>query len=112
MLCRASFLSFLSPGFAGRRQLHLPPFKVNAESSQWVRHDPNHPKRVIVIRHGESEGNVDSTMYKCCPDNALHITERGWVEALSAGKKIRSIVGDESCCFIVSPYGKSLHVAL
>jgi hypothetical protein len=29
------------------------------------------PKRIILIRHGESEGNVDSTKYATVPDNKV-----------------------------------------
>jgi hypothetical protein len=39
------------------------------------------PKRLILVRHGESEGNVDHTIYASVADNALHLTERGWLQA-------------------------------
>jgi len=62
------------------------------------------PKRLILVRHGESQGNVDHTIYRTVADNALHLTEAGWKQALSAGRAMRDIVGDESVYFHVSPY--------
>lgn len=62
------------------------------------------PKRLILVRHGESEGNVDKSLYETRPDNALHLTQKGWLQAESAGRGIKHLVGDESCFFLVSPY--------
>ena len=62
------------------------------------------PKRLILVRHGESEGNVDHTIYASVADNALHLTEKGWMQALSAGRALKEIVGEEQTCFYVSPY--------
>lgn len=39
------------------------------------------PKRIVLIRHAESIGNVDSSVYARIPDNKLHITERGKQQA-------------------------------
>merc|ERR1712032_558180 len=38
------------------------------------------------------------------PDHALHLTEKGRRQAVSAGLRLRSIIKDESVKFIVSPY--------
>ena len=35
------------------------------------------PKRIILIRHAESVGNIDPTLYSHTPDNKLQITEKG-----------------------------------
>lgn len=35
------------------------------------------PKRIILIRHAESEGNLNKEVYTSTPDHALKITERG-----------------------------------
>lgn len=35
------------------------------------------PKRIILMRHAESEGNVDKRIYTSTPDHALKITDRG-----------------------------------
>ena len=62
------------------------------------------PKRLILVRHGESQGNVDDGIYEHTADNALHLTKKGWGQAESAGRALREIVGDESVHFYVSPY--------
>jgi hypothetical protein len=43
------------------------------------------PKRIILIRHAESVGNVDSSVYAHIPDNKLVITERGRQQAYVSG---------------------------
>lgn len=61
------------------------------------------PKRIILIRHGESEGNVDKNVYGNTPDYALELTERGKTQAFEAGKELKKIVGGESLFFYISP---------
>lgn len=39
------------------------------------------PKRIILMRHAESEGNVDKEIYTSIPDHALKITDRGRKQA-------------------------------
>ncbi|KAL7682198.1 putative phosphoglycerate/bisphosphoglycerate mutase, active, histidine phosphatase superfamily [Plasmopara halstedii] len=66
------------------------------------------PKRLILVRHGESEGNIDPSLYGRVPDNAMHLTELGYEQALAAGKSIKNIVGNETMRFIVSPYVRTI----
>jgi len=61
------------------------------------------PKRIILIRHGESEGNIDRAVYGKKPDYAFLLTEKGQEQALNAGERLRSLVGDETLQFYVSP---------
>jgi broad specificity phosphatase PhoE len=61
------------------------------------------PKRIILIRHGESEGNTDRVVYSKKPDYALLLTPTGMQQASKAGERLRSLVGDESIQFYVSP---------
>lgn len=61
------------------------------------------PKRIILIRHGQSEGNVDEEIYATKPDYALALTRRGHAEARRAGDELRALVGRGSCFFYVSP---------
>ncbi len=62
------------------------------------------PKRIILIRHGESQGNVDKQHYEEIPDYALNLTPRGVEQALEAGKKIKAIIGDEKVSVYISPF--------
>lgn len=65
------------------------------------------PQRIILIRHGESEGNVDKNIYEQKPDYALELTERGMQQAKEAGKKLREMIGDEKTAFFVSPFWRT-----
>ena len=62
------------------------------------------PNRIILIRHGESEGNVDRYNYETIPDYALNLTKTGKQQAREAGEKIKGIIGDESINCYLSPY--------
>ncbi|OWZ17877.1 Phosphoglycerate/bisphosphoglycerate mutase [Phytophthora megakarya] len=85
------------------------------------------PKRLILVRHGESEGNIDPLLYGRVPDNAMHLTELGYEQAVAAGESIKKIVGNETMVrrqfteakggkltvyyvqrFIVSPYVRTI----
>jgi broad specificity phosphatase PhoE len=65
------------------------------------------PKRIILIRHAESVGNVDSSVYAHIPDNKLVITERGRQQAYAAGQQLKEMVAHESVTFYVSPFLRS-----
>jgi broad specificity phosphatase PhoE len=61
------------------------------------------PKRIILIRHGESEGNIDRNTYAVKPDYKLVLTEAGKQQAFEAGEILKKITGDERVVFYVSP---------
>ncbi|KAF6162196.1 hypothetical protein GIB67_008325 [Kingdonia uniflora] len=74
---------------------------------------PPRPRRIILIRHGQSEGNVDEGVYTRIPDPKIRLTEKGWVEAEECGKKIRELIesdgaDDWKVYFYVSPYKRTL----
>lgn len=69
------------------------------------------PKRLILIRHGESEANVDRELTKYVPDHSLHLTQKGCEQASAAGVKLKALLGDESVKFIVSPYVRTQETA-
>src|SRR4051812_38006059 len=51
------------------------------------------PKRIILIRHGESQGNDDKNIYESIPDNAIELTSKGILQAISAGEELKQIIG-------------------
>ncbi|CAN0429710.1 unnamed protein product, partial [Laminaria digitata] len=65
------------------------------------------PFRIILMRHAESEGNVDKGIYSLTPDHALKITDKGKRQAAVAGRELKKLIGDESVNFIVSPYTRT-----
>lgn len=74
------------------------------QSSKWWQGQMNRPKRLIFIRHGESEANVNRDITREVPDHMLHLTPTGREQALDAGRRLKEIIGDETIKFIVSPY--------
>ena len=62
------------------------------------------PKRIILVRHGESEGNVERTKYEFTPDYALDLTGTGRAQAIRAGEEIRGLIGEETIHAYVSPF--------
>ncbi len=65
------------------------------------------PKRIILIRHGQSEANVDQYLFSSKPDYTIELTDKGREQAKEAGVKLRDIVGDESIYFYVSPFWRT-----
>jgi broad specificity phosphatase PhoE len=52
------------------------------------------PRRIILIRHGKSEGNASRKVYLTTPDYAIKLTDEGKQQAIDAGKQIASIIGE------------------
>lgn len=65
------------------------------------------PEKIILIRHGESEGNADNSLYQTTPDFALKLSSRGVIQAKEAGKKIGEIIGNGSLHVYLSPYHRT-----
>jgi len=66
------------------------------------------PKRIILVRHGESEANVDSVVYSQTPDHLIHLTETGRQQARETGAKVAALIGDETYGVYASPYLRTL----
>lgn len=65
------------------------------------------PKRIILIRHGESEANMDKYMFANIPDYTIELTAHGMEQAREAGIKLKALVNDESLYFYVSPFWRT-----
>ena len=65
------------------------------------------PNRIILVRHGESEGNVDKGHYLTIPDYALNLTTNGMEQARQAGHEIKEIIGSENLYVYLSPYART-----
>jgi len=66
------------------------------------------PKRIILIRHGESQGNQDSKIYSSVPDHAIGLTEKGREQAHHCGEELKKIIGtNETVICFVSPFRRS-----
>ena len=65
------------------------------------------PKRIILIRHGESAANVDRYLFGQVPDYTIELTDVGRLQAEEAGRRLKELVGDESLYFYVSPFWRT-----
>ena len=65
-------------------------------------------ERIILIRHGESEGNLDSSAYVDTADWRIPTTIKGKEQAVAAGHEVRKLLGSPDgpgrAFFYVSPY--------
>ncbi|MEU5694839.1 histidine phosphatase family protein [Actinosynnema sp. NPDC020468] len=60
--------------------------------------------RIILLRHGQSLGNVDELAYTRVPDHALPLTPLGEQQAREAGPRVKSLLGTGPVAVYVSPY--------
>lgn len=72
------------------------------------------PKRIILVRHGESEGNIDTAAYVTTPDNKIQLTSLGLAQARVAGTRLHDLISNSSNSttnwrvhFYVSPYQRT-----
>lgn len=69
------------------------------------------PKRIILVRHGESQGNLDMSAYSTTPDYRIPLTPHGVQQALAAGRGILDVVSSSDAnwkvYFYVSPYERT-----
>lgn len=65
------------------------------------------PRRIVLVRHGESTGNADDSVYEREPDHALGLTARGRQQAEETGERLRRLFGEEQVSVYVSPYRRT-----
>ncbi|CAM9658412.1 unnamed protein product, partial [Hapterophycus canaliculatus] len=62
------------------------------------------PERIIIVRHGESLGNLDESTYVHVPDWKIPLTKKGFGDGQRAGEKIKEYIGDKPLFIYTSPY--------
>lgn len=80
------------------------PLLLLIDSQVLHRRRRSRPKRIILVRHGESLGNVDKVLYESTPDSQIQLTETGIRQGREAGEQIRRLVGQEDVRVFFSPY--------
>jgi hypothetical protein len=60
-------------------------FNHTQQNERWRRL----PKRVILVRHGLSEANINPTLYGVLGDVHVPLAAQGWHEAEAAGKVVK-----------------------
>lgn len=95
-------------------QLHLKQ-QAPAATTAPAAAPPPRPRRIVLVRHGESEGNVDEAAYTRVPDPRIGLTVKGWREADDCGRRLRDLFSsgsrdqdDWKVYFYASPYRRSL----
>jgi len=56
------------------------------------------------MRHGESSGNVDESVYSHVPDWRVRLSATGHAQAIQTGRQLQQLIGSEPTIFYVSPY--------
>ncbi|KAK8454621.1 hypothetical protein SEVIR_4G006200v4 [Setaria viridis] len=74
---------------------------------------PPRPRRIVLVRHGESEGNVDESAYTRVPDPRIGLTAKGRRDAEDCGRRLRDLFSSDAdddwkVYFYVSPYRRTL----
>ena len=97
-------LGWLSRLLTGLQDAALSPLIRMLEASQRRRAIRRLPKRIILVRHGQSEGNVDKTLYAHVPDSAIPLTATGFEQGMECGRQLRKLLPRGGVHFYYSPY--------
>ncbi|CDK26423.1 unnamed protein product [Kuraishia capsulata CBS 1993] len=63
------------------------------------------PKYIILVRHGESQGNCDKSVNRYIPNHKVPLTTKGHQQAADAGQRLKEFLEpDDSILFYTSPY--------
>jgi broad specificity phosphatase PhoE len=65
------------------------------------------PRRIFLVRHGQSMGNVDRSVYATVPDWKVELTEVGWQQARDAGDQLATKLIGEHVGVYTSPYRRT-----
>ncbi|KAI3341270.1 histidine phosphatase superfamily [Ustulina deusta] len=66
------------------------------------------PRLIIIIRHGQSEGNKNREIHQTIPDHRVKLTPDGWAQARDAGRRLRAMLRpDDTLQFYTSPYRRT-----
>eukprot|EP00960_Hanusia_phi_P028183 747253-Hanusia_phi.AAC.6 len=57
------------------------------------------PNKIMLVRHGESEGNSDDSVYTRVSDWRISLTQRGRQQARAAGSKLKELAGASDVFF-------------
>lgn len=69
------------------------------------------PVRILLVRHGESEGNIDFRAYIDKGDSKIGLTEKGWRQAHGTGGFLREFYAEQGITswptLFLSPYQRT-----
>ncbi|MDR2675738.1 MAG: histidine phosphatase family protein [Opitutaceae bacterium] len=64
------------------------------------------PNHIFLIRHGESQANVDPSVYETTPDHKIELTGLGQKQAVQAGQRLRNIIKGKTAIYC-SPFQRT-----
>lgn len=67
--------------------------------------------KLVLVRHGQSEGNVDESVYHKIPDHRIQLTELGRQQAADAGLALSLDNSPLSTHIVHSPFDRARHTA-
>ncbi len=62
------------------------------------------PNNIVILRHGESEANIDKGLYETNPDHLMALTENGKKQCISCGKSLKVVLNGKKITVWNSPY--------
>lgn len=66
------------------------------------------PQLIILVRHGQSEGNRNRAIHQTTPDHRVKLTPDGYNQARDAGRRLREMLNPEDKIhFFTSPYRRT-----
>ena len=69
------------------------------------------PETIILVRHGESQGNVDWHAHETIPDHKIALTAKGRAQAAAAGVQFLSILRGRKIGLYCSPFMRTRQTA-
>jgi broad specificity phosphatase PhoE len=64
--------------------------------------------KLLITRHGQSEGNIDQSVYFKMPDWSVPLTEKGKEQAnLVGGLIYNNLINSNECLLVYSPYTRA-----
>ncbi|KAF4547629.1 Histidine phosphatase-like protein 7 [Elsinoe fawcettii] len=66
------------------------------------------PRMIILVRHAQSEGNLNRDVHQIIPDHRVKLTDEGWKQAHEAGHRLRELLRpDDTIQVYTSPYRRT-----
>ncbi len=65
------------------------------------------PNKIIVLRHGESQANVDKGLYEDTQDHLVDLTEIGEQQCLTVGRELQPLLNHNNITVWNSPYTRA-----
>ena len=82
-------------------------WKVTSSVPQESGANQHLPRNILLLRHGESLGNVDENLFTIMPDWKIPLSDKGRAQARQAGHRIQAIAKGSPLVVYVSPYTRT-----